>query len=333
MFGADETIRVGMIGCGGNARSHMRRLLQMDGVKIVGLCDPTEAAIAEAKKLDKSLAPVRKFTDYREMLDKVKMDAVEISTPHTVHFEQIMASLDAGLHVLSEKPMVCTVDHARQVVEKVKQSGLTMGVAYQRHTQAAYRYCREIIKSGEVGACNFVSCWQSQQWYRSQVERGTWRSKMEWSGGGQLNDSGSHLVDIVLWMTDLQPVGVFAYQDNMGAEVDVLSAISVKFEGGALCNFSIVGHAVNFAEQISMFCDKATLATEGEEVWYWEDDTKQVIKGKKLGRTWDPDSNFISALRGQEELQATAEDGLRVAQLSEAVWASAASGKPEAVKL
>ncbi len=327
MVRADDAIRVGMIGCGGNARGHMRRLLGIDGVEIVGLCDPAKAGIAASRELDDRLADVPGFSDYREMLRQVEMDAVEVSTPHTLHYEQIMAALAAGLHVLTEKPMVCTAKHADAVIEKVKETGLTMGVSYQRHTLAPYRYCREAITSGDIGDCHFVSCWQSQNWYRSQVGRGTWRSQMKWSGGGQLNDSGSHLLDVVLWMIGCRPVEVFAYQDNMGAEVDILSAISVKFDSGALCNFSVVGHSVNFYEEIALFCEKATLAIVGQEVWRWEDESKQVISGDALGRSWDPDSNFVAALRGQEEVQARPEDALEVIRLSEAAWQSAAKGQ------
>ncbi len=332
MFGPNETVRVGMIGCGGNARGHARRLLGLDGVEIVGLCDPTQAAIAATRKVDERLTEVPAFAEYGDMLRDVQMDAVEISTPHTLHYEQIMAALDAGLHVLTEKPMVCTVEHAEAAVEKVKQTGLVMGVSYQRHGQAPYRYCREAISSGELGTCHFVSCWQSQNWYSSQVPRGTWRSQMKWAGGGQLNDSGSHLLDIVLWMTGLKPAEVFSYQDNMGSEVDVLSAIAVKFENGALCNFSVVGHAVNFHEEIALFCEEATLAIVGQEVWRWEGEAKQVVSGDDLGRTRDPDSNFIGALRGQEQIQASSEDGREVIRLSEAIWEAAATGQPATVK-
>lgn len=331
MFVSDETIRVGMIGCGGNARGHMSRLLNIEDVEIVALCDPDEAAIATARQLTPALAELPAFADYREMLAGVEMEAVEISTPHTLHYEQIIAALDRGLHVLCEKPMVCTSPHARAVLEKLEETGLTMGVSYQRHGLAPYRYCRQAITSGEVGQCHFVSCVQSQNWYTAQVGRNTWRSQMKWSGGGQLNDSGSHLLDIVLWMTGLSPAEVFAFQDNMGADVDILSAISVRFDNGGLCNFAVVGHAVNFYEQIVLYCEDATLVIAGEEVWRWEDETKQVISGDELGPSRTPDANFIAALRGQEEIQASAASALEVARLSEAIWESAAGGSSIAV--
>ena len=309
----------------------MSRLLALEGVKIVGLCDPDEKAIKATRQVGKQLQRTPAFSDYKELLAKVKSDAVEISTPHTLHFNQIMASLEAGRHVLCEKPMVCKVAHAQKVIRKVKKTGLVLGVSYQRHTMAPYRYCRELIGSGEAGRVYFVSALQSQNWYRHQVGHKTWRSQMALSGGGQLNDSGSHLLDIILWMTGLQPAEVFAYQDNLGAEVDILTAMSVKFDGGALCNMSVVGHAVNFVEEITMWGEKLTLAIHGNEVWRWKDESREVVSGEGLGPSSEPDTNFIRAIHGEEKVQATAEDGLKVIQLSEAAWRSAAEHKPAQV--
>ncbi len=307
----------------------------MDGVEVVAIVDPSENALEAAAGLE-GIADVPTFDDHKKMLAKVETDAVMISTPHTLHFEQIMDSLDAGKHVLCEKPMVCTTDDALAVIEKYNAVGVVMLVSYQRHMTASFRYCRERIASGDLGKVIFVNSLQSQAWYNSQVGKGTWRSKMKWSGGGQLNDSGSHLIDIVLWMTDLQPDEVFAYQDNMGSEVDILSAINVRFDGGAICNFAVVGHQSwpGMFEETTIWLDNGQLAIRGNEVWEWvgDDKDKFIISGGHLGRTWTPDENFIQAIRGKEEVQSKPEDALKVIQLSEAAWASAASDSPEKVK-
>lgn len=328
---ARKQIKVAMIGCGGNARGHMSRLLQLDGVKIVGLCDTADPAIAASCQIDASIAACPVFSDCKKMLKEVDCDAVEISTPHTCHFDQVMASLNAGKHVLCEKPMVCSVADAKKVINKVKKTGLTMGVSYQRHTLPAYRYCRKVIASGEAGNVYFISALQSQNWYRGRMATGDWRGKMALSGGGQLNDSGSHLLDIILWMTDLQPAEVFAYQDNLEAEVDILTGMSVKFDGGAICNVSVVGNSVNWLEDITIWGDNTTLAIRGNEIWRWADEKREVVPESDLEPASDPDTNFINALRGKEKIQATPEDFLKVIQLSEAAWASAASGQPAAV--
>lgn len=329
-----ETIRIGAIGSGGNARSHMRRLSAMTGVKLVGITDPSEKAIEAAFEQIEGAKKLPTFDDHKKMLEEVEMDAVMISTPHTLHYDQIMDCFSADLHILCEKPMVCNTTHAKRVIETWKKSGKVMCVSYQRHTTAAFRYCREKIVSGEMGEVVFINALQSQNWFQRQVKGETWRSKMKWSGGGQLNDSGSHLIDIVLWMSDLQPVEVFAYQDRMGSEVDIISAIDVKYEDGATSTFSIVGYQSwpGMFEETTIWLEDGMLAIRDGDVWQWEDEKeKKVVTGADLGRTWPPDENFIKAIRGEEEIQSTPEDALKVIQLSEAAWASAESGKPEPV--
>jgi len=310
----------------------MRRLLNIAGVELVGLCDPSQAAIKATHKAVTGTEGLPSFDHHKDMIAQVEMDAVEISTPHTLHYQQIMDSLRAGLHVCCEKPMVCTAEHAKSVIEEAQSSGKVTLVSYQRHYQAPYRYCREMIHSGDLGEVNFVTALQSQNWYRFVTSTNAWRGQKQWSGGGQLNDSGSHMLDIVLWMTGLQPDEVFAYISNLDAEVDILSAIDVRFESGALCTLSVVGHAVNYLEDITIWCEDATLAIRGTEVWLWRDQEKTVVPEQQLGRTWSPDENFVAAIRGEEEVESLPEEALKVIQLTEAAWASAGSRATQKVE-
>jgi len=327
-----KKIRVAMIGCGGNARYHMSRLVKLKGVQIVGLCDPNPQALEAAQQIE-GLAKVPTFDKHKAMLGKVESEAVEISTPHTQHAKQILDSLAAGRHVMCEKPLVCTVADCRKVIRARDKAGKILMTAYQRHFQAPYRYCRQVIQSSKFGKINFTSCLQSQNWYRGQVPRQTWRSKLALSGGGQLNDSGSHLLDIMMWMTGLQPAEVFAHIDNLGAEVDILTSMSCRAKSGALMSFSVVGHSVNWLEDITIWMENGTLAIRGSSVTEWAGgEQARQVPPEEMGRSWAPDDNFIAAIRGKEEIQTPPEEFLKVIQLTEAAWKSAASGQPVAVK-
>jgi len=327
-----KKIRVAMIGCGGNARHHMTQLTKISGVKIVGLCDPSPKAIEAAQQIE-GLAKVPVFTDHKRMLKEVASDAIEISTPHTQHARQILDSLAAGRHVMCEKPLVCTVADCKKVIKARDKSGRILMTAYQRHFQAPYRYCREVIQSGKYGKVNFTSCLQSQNWFRGCVLTKTWRSQLALSGGGQLNDSGSHLLDIMMWMTGQQPAEVFAQIDNLGAEVDILTAMTCRTATGALMSFSVVGHSVNWLEDITIWMEEGTLAIRGSTVTEWAGTERaREVPAEELGRSWSPDLNFIAAIRGKEEIQTPPEEFLKVIQLTEAAWKSGASGVPAKVK-
>src|SRR5438105_11929012 len=194
-------VRVGIIGTGGIAQGHIRRLLANPEADVTALCDIRPEALAKTVERNPTLAEVPQFPDFREMLAAGNLDAVQVCTPHTTHYEQTMESLDRGLHVLSEKPMVCTVAHAHDVLRQIESTGKIFVLNYQRHYQPEFLYIRDKIASGEYGAVQFVQGLQGQEWLRGVA--GTWRQDPALGGGGQLNDSGSHMLAVLLFATGL----------------------------------------------------------------------------------------------------------------------------------
>ena len=331
---AKQKLRFGFIGCGGNARGHGRGVSRDEDIEIVGLADPSENALKAFKEtvgLDDSVST---YADHDEMLAAAKPDAVVISSPHGLHFEHIMSALDAGCHVHTEKPMVCTVDHAKQVMAKVEETGLHLMIGYQRHLSPAYQYCRNVVQSGELGKVNFVAAHQSQHWYRNQ--QGKWRQDPFLGGGGQLNDSGSHLIDILLWVLEASPDTVFAMIDNLDIEVDVLTAMSIKFDTGALCNISIVGHAQGgVQEDFSIWLEDGGLfLRDGQLLRQGPGGKPMPVDNADLPKGGNKDVAFIELIRGERtENPIGVENGLRVIQLTEAAWQSAELGRPVKVDL
>jgi predicted dehydrogenase len=327
-----ERIRTGFIGCGGNASSHIGRVLKIPEAEIVALCDPSGESLANAKQRNAGAQDLPEFSDYRQMLADVELDAVLISTPHTTHFEQIMACLDKGLHVLTEKPMVCTVEHAHQVIAKAKEADRILMISYQRHLQPAYRFVRDKVLSGEMGDIQFISALQDQRWYLGT--QGKWRQQLSLSGGGQLNDSGSHLLDIVLWMTGLAVAEVQAFVENFDSEVDINSALTLKFRNGALGNFSIVGNSPvgGMWEDITIWGTKGVVYIRNGKITYKAADADEAVEPEGLPEASTPDRNFFDAVLGRDEVQVPPECGLRVIELTEAAWESARTGAPTRVQ-
>jgi predicted dehydrogenase len=356
------TIRVGLIGLGNNMMGHVRRLLDMPEVEIVAGVDPYGAAKLHERY--PQLAKLPHFADHNEMLRQVKPDAVEISTPHSFHHRQILDSLRAGVHVLVEKPMVNSVREAEEVIRTRDETGKVVLVSYQRHTQPTFQKIKQLIDDGAIGTIEFVQALQNQQWYASKFrkpgpngsltneERSAdempWRVKPELSGGGQLNDSGSHLVDILLHITDLEPETVFAVQQNFALMVDINSAITVRFTNGAAGNIGIVGQAPGVGG--SVWEDVTIYGSEGA-IYYrmvgqptlGQPDFKPFLELRQIGNPTPidlgdlpegstPDQNFVDAILGKDTVKSPAECGLRVMQLSEAAWKSAETGQAVQVK-
>jgi predicted dehydrogenase len=329
---------MGLIGCGGNMRGHIRRIVTIPGVEIVGIVELAAENVARAVEQYPQLAAVPMFQAHGELL-ALAPDAVTISTPHTLHAEQILASLDAGAHVLVEKPMTCTSAEARAVCARARQSGKTVMVSYQRHQQALYRWMRRFIAEGGLGELQFVQAGQYQSWYEGRRAGRGWRHLAHLAGGGQLNDSGSHMVDILLHVTGLQPQTVAAFQQNLGLEVDVNMAINIQFDGGALGNIAIVGQSPGIGGAVY---EDVTITGSKAGLYYRvmaQPDNRPVLQLRLAGKTepepelpgamppsTDPDHAFIDVILGRAENEAPPECGLRTIQLSEAAWRSAAAG-------
>lgn len=315
-----DKVRVAMIGCGGFQRYRLGNLLKVREAEVVALVDPEDKMFELTKEAHPSLANVPTFHSHLEVLEKVKPDAVMIATPHTQHVTQILDSLQAGANVCCEKPLVTTVADAYRVIEARDKAGKVGMVSYQRHYQAEFRYIREKIQSGEAGPVQFIAALQGQGWLGGT--RGSWRQQHSLSGGGQLNDSGSHLIDIILWSTGQSVDSVMATCDNFGTEVDINSASTLKFKSGAMGTLSVIGNGIGWHEDVTIFCENMVFyVREGKLTIVDRKDNR--LKAEHLGGGSTPDKNFIDSIRGVAQCESPFECGLEVIRLTEAAWDSA----------
>jgi len=322
-----DKIRVGFIGVGGMAQGHIERLLTLPEVEIVSIADISDKSIERTLgRQPEGLANTKVYHDYKVLLEESKPDAVIIATPHTLHYQMAIDSLDSGAHVLIEKPMVNRVVHAHALIKKIEETNKIVGLAYQRHTLPQFRYIREKIASGEFGKVQFVNALQQQGWAKGTV--GSWRQDPELSGGGQINDSGSHLLDIILWTTGLAPDNVAAFMDNRGTPVDINSAVTVQFLGGAHGTISVVGDAAGWYEDITIWCDNGTFyVREGLPFRVQGTDGKITTPDlSDMPEGTDVDTNFIRTIQGKDTIAGAPIDGLRTIELTEAAWESAKKG-------
>lgn len=321
-----KKVRVGFIGAGGISAGHFVRLHETRKAVVAALNEPSQKALDNFYRRCPGSDALPVFNDYKAMIANVPLDAVVVQSPHTLHYEQIAFSLRMGLHVLTEKPMVCTIKHAKALIDRAQQERRVLMVSYQRHFDPNFRYMRDQIAKGALGEVQFVQAIQSQEWLRGT--KGTWRQTMALSGGGQLNDSGSHLVDIVMWVTGMKVKTVFAKIEYFGAEVDINSSLSMEFENGALGSMSVIGNAPSWYEDHSIVGSKGALYLRQGIGLIHQDATGKPVAIKLPKYTKNPDSNFVGAILGRDTPQTPPECGLRTIEVTEAAWKSAKSGKP-----
>jgi predicted dehydrogenase len=323
-----------MIGVGGMAQEHVRHIEGEPRAVIAAICDPSEQSIAKTRENHaESTANAALFSDYKTMLKEVKLDAVVISSRHSDHFQQIVDSLDAGLHVLCEKPLVNSADDAKKIVAKAKASGKVVGISYQFHMDAAMRFIHKEIASGKYGKVQSFGILHQQDWKNLTV--GTWRQDPALSGGGQVHDTGSHLIEVLLWTTGITPESVSARMDNRGTPVDINSVLAVQCANGVLGTLTICGDAKGGYFVITIWCDNGTFYARsgGDFTVQRPDGTTYKPEAEDMPEGTDMIRNFVAAIHGEEEIAVPPSNAVGVMELTEAAWRSAAEGgKPMKVE-
>lgn len=194
-----EKLKIGIIGCGGIANGkHMPGLAKLDNVEMVAFCD---LKLAKAEKAAKQYGTpdARIYEDYQELLEKEALDVVHVCTPNSSHAEITVASLEAGLHVMCEKPMAKTAAEARAMVAAAKRTGKKLTIGYQNRFRNDSQYLQEVCRRGDLGEIYLA---KAKAIRRRAVP--TWGVFLDEDkqGGGPLIDIGTHALDLTLWMMD-----------------------------------------------------------------------------------------------------------------------------------
>jgi predicted dehydrogenase len=257
------------------------------------------------------------------MLEAGGLDAVFLITPHTLHLPQMIKGFAAGLHVACEKPLCHTVEDCLAAIRARDASGKIGFLSYQRHTSAEYRWIREKILGGEIGDIQYASVFLCQEWKR--FTQGTWRHDPSLSGGGMLLDSGSHMLDALLWCTGLEPETVSAFIEDRDTPVEINSASTIRFKNGAVGTMTVCGDAPAWREEFTIWGDKGMIMLrDGKISWMDQQGSRFTVEDVRGGST--PDANFVNAILGREEVHSPFEAGLAVTRLTEAAYRSASQG-------
>jgi predicted dehydrogenase len=325
-------LRIGFLGAGGMGNHHARELLRREEARPVAVCDPSDAARERLLgTLGAAAESVKAFPDSPGMLASVRMDAVVITTPHTQHGEHVRAYLEAGLHVLVEKPMTTTAKDARELIALAEKYGKTLAIAYQRHGDGKFIKARELVQSGAIGDVRLVHVIIAQDCLDIFLPGASWRADPALSGGGHFMDTGSHINDMLLWITGLEPKRVMAFINPEGTLVDVQTAVAVEFTNGAVGNLSYTSMSPEWREEFTFYGTEGVMRLGAGEPLRITRRGEDTILPRPAAGGKSPLQNFLEAIQGKAEVQAPPICGLRVAQLTEAAYKSAKSGRPEPV--
>ena len=327
-----KVMRFGVIGCGGAGRNRTIGMAKDPAVKVVAGNDTVAANVDKLSEgLGYEVQPFIGPDGYKEMIASAELDAVGVFGPHSLHYEHAKYALSKGKHVLIEKPMVCGVGPAIETAKLAKKKGLVYLIHYQRHYQAKYITARQLIQKGAIGDVQAFYVYIAQDWPAP-----SWRGDPKYSGGGQLNDSGSHYQDILLWMTDLLPKSAVGSLDNIyhgkKMKVEINGSFSVELSNGVVGRLIIIGDYIRpgMPDDVRIMGSKATLICTGDGiVLHPHGGQPQAVEAKApKGYPSSPGENFAKLVLGRMKTNyVDAIFGARVALLTDTILKAGKSSR------
>jgi predicted dehydrogenase len=271
------TIRAAVIGASFAKAAYLPALRTIPDVELVAL---SSARIENARGVAGEFNIPNAYADWREMLDKHAVDLVGIATPTVYHAPMALAALEAGAHVICEKPMAMNSDESRQMLEKAESLGRVHMIGHELRFNPNRRKIQRLIAEGAIGSIQHVNIVNISNTWGDPASRpeGDWWSLAE-MGGGRLGANGSHQLDLLrFWLGDLGAIsGQIATRvpdrrdKNTGAAwtatADDQLSFTAEMQSGALASVFLSGVARHtIGNHVQIFGSEGTIKlSDGEE--------------------------------------------------------------------
>lgn len=253
-------LRFGLIGCGRVAPRHAQSLLQLPETDLVSVADIVESR-SQKYASDYGAEP---YLDYRYLLDRVDVDAVTICVPSGLHAKVAIDCLEAGKHVLVEKPIALSLYDADRMIETAQAAGRTLGVVLQNRFNSPVVQIRQLLDRGRLGKLLLGSV--TVRWYRPQsYYEDDWHGTLAMDGGALMNQSIHH-IDALQWF--MGPVrSVYAYTGTLAhaMEAEDVGVAVLRFNGGALATIegSTLTWPQNLEGSVALFGERGSVKVGG----------------------------------------------------------------------
>jgi predicted dehydrogenase len=349
----EAKVHIGVIGVGTMGAAHARDLLagKVPHAILTAVADPDTSAregIVSFARADKS-ADIASFPTARELLGSGLVDAVLVATPHPDHPTCTIAALDAGLHVLVEKPLAShKADCERMIAayERRPRREQQFAEMFNQRTDPRYLKVRELVGAGELGEIRRVS-WTATDWFRTDAYYGSggWRATWRGEGGGVLLNQAPHHLDLLIWLFGMpRRVRAFCGFGRFHAiEVEDDVTAYLELDKGATCVFTTSTGEAPGENRLVVAGDRGKLVVEPDKILFAQNEvpagefkrtsperfaappvrhTEMRFSGsgpQHLGIL----GNFVAAILRGEPLIAPAVEGIKSVELANAMIRSA----------
>ncbi|UCG82679.1 MAG: Gfo/Idh/MocA family oxidoreductase [Dehalococcoidia bacterium] len=350
----EETpVRVGVVGTGFGARTHIPVFQATPGICVSAVAGANkERAEKVAQKYNISHA----FNDYRQLVELPEINLVSVVTPPNLHYPVVMAALEAGKHVLCEKPMAMDANESRVMLDKAREKGIIHLMNFEFRTVPVRKKMKLLIDEGYLGQLYLVHVSIFTNFWRdySHIMRRWWfRSE---SGGGWLGALGFHFIDALLcWFGEMVEVSaqldtlvtslkVKDFEVPQNVDADDTFSLLVRFKNGASGVFasSAVAHTTEMPRVVA-YGSEGTLVLEGDCLYgsrRGETEMKEITVGDDesvqteniiLDPHYVPFTRWVQhiaeAIPCGQQVSPSFEDGLRCQVVMDAARLSSTEGK------
>lgn len=268
-----RTIRIGLIGLGGMAQTHIGWMKEEGRFSIVAISD-VKPEIVEQVGLQLGIASDKRYTDFKQLVADSEVEAVVAVTPNNVHAEILQACLHAQKPFLAEKPFTRTFEEAVPLLKLYEQHPVPAMFGFSYRYTPAFRYARELLREGKIGTVRSFSIQYLQGWGAASHDVPyVWRFNKEITGTGTLGDLGSHMIDLARFlfgefeeltaqMHTIIPERRDPATDRMvKVEVDDFASFLATMSSGARGVFQTTRNAIGSDNQheVSIFGDSGTI--------------------------------------------------------------------------
>ncbi len=333
----EHDLDIGIIGLGKMGIAHMAILNALEGSRVKAVAD-NQGMIRKAAS--SVLTGVPFYGDYRDMLEREKLDAAYITAPTSHHVEIAGACAERSLPFFVEKPLGVTAAESEELVRRVAGGPLTM-VGYCKHFVPTFKRAKELLDSGELGdPVHLASSMYVSQIFASGVG---WRYKKSSSGGGVLNILATHLVDILLWLFGEVESVTGAVKSHYSGEVEDFVHAYLTFTGGLSghmdASWSVRGYRIPEI-RLDVQCSAGALTVTDDYVKHALDRDEKVhtvykqdlFEGVEVyvgGDEYTRENvHFLRCLREGVPTGIDVEYGCRVQRITDSIYRSAETGGP-----
>lgn len=338
-----------VIGCGRISPNHFAAA-QANNLNIVAICDVVEERMEEKAKKFNLSSEVKRYTDYKKMIEENQIDLIGICTESGKHAEIALDCIDKGINLIIEKPIALSLKDADEIIRRSKEKGVVVSACHQNRFNKSIQKIRSAVEEGRFGrmlhGTAHVRWNRGEDYYKQAPWRGTWEQD-----GGALMNQCIHNIDLLRWMMGDEITEVVAYTDNLKhdfIDAEDLGIALVRFKNGS---YGIIEgttniYPANLEETLYLFGDTGTIKAGGKSVniieeWMFADKKDDPEKVKSHYMENPPNvygfghtplyTDVINAIKEKREPYVTAKAGRNALELVLAIYESAAKG--HAVKL